>query len=143
MIINSKGTAIIESFEGLRLHSYQDGGGVWTIGYGSTNGVKAGDSITASEASIRLQSDLKNAERSVSTLVLVPLNENEFSALVCLCFNIGSGSLHKSTLLKKLNAGDRAGAADEFLKWDRIAGAHSDGLARRRASERALFLEPV
>jgi lysozyme len=79
----------------------------------------------------------------VSAAVTVPLNDNEFGALTSFTFNLGIGNLKSSTLLKKLNAGDRAGAADEFGKWVNAGGKPLPGLVKRRAAERALFLTPV
>jgi lysozyme len=82
---------------------------------------------------------MRQFERDVLKLVKVPLEQREFDALVSFAFNCGSGNLAKSTLLKKINAGDKDGAASEFLKWDRAGGKVLRGLTRRRNAERALF----
>ena len=73
----------------------------------------------------------------------IAINQNQFDALVSLCFNIGAGNFRSSTLLRVLNAGNLMAAADQFLVWDKVAGQVSDGLVRRRAAERALFVTPA
>ncbi len=102
--------------------------------------------ITHADAERLLIADVKDAERAVRELVAVPINENEFSALVSLAYNMGSGAFAKTEVLRRLNAGDRAGAADAFrylvaadIKGERVI---LDALKRRRADERALFLSP-
>lgn len=108
---------------------------------------EAGDTIDEEEAERLLRSDLQEVERGTQRLVEVPLNANEFSALVSLAYNIGLANFSKSTVLKRLNAGNRFGAADAFGLWikARVAGRSVilPGLRRRRAAERALFLKPV
>lgn len=148
MKTNDAGIALIKEFEGLRLEAYPDPAHGWnvpTIGYGHTSAagepkVTRGMKITAAEADAILRRDLGQYERSVSEAVKVPLNENQFSALVSFTFNLGAGNLRKSTLLKKLNAGDYAGAADQFRHWNKAGGKTLAGLTRRRAAERDLFL---
>lgn len=147
MKINQEGLDLIKRFEGLRLEAYQDAVGVWTIGYGHTRTVRPGQTISEAEAEDLLRQDLDTFEEAVSRLVKVPLNENEFSALVSLTFNIGEGAFGRSTALKRLNAGDRKGAADamEWFNKVRQGGQFVElrGLTRRRAAEKALFLKPV
>jgi lysozyme len=140
--INSQGLDIIKRFEGLKLRAYRCPAGVWTIGYGSTRDVHPGAVIAVSEAVERLGDDLKGAASAVERLVRVPLNDNEFGALVSIVFNIGAGAFEHSTLLRKLNSGDRAGAANEFKRWNRGGGRVLAGLVRRRAAENALFRDP-
>lgn len=140
MRTNDAGIALIKSFEGCKLIAYQDIVKVWTIGYGNTDNVRAGMTITQEQADALLTSKLISFERGVENLVKVPLTDNEFSALVSFAYNLGLGSLERSHLLAKLNANDVTGAADEFLKWNRAGGVVVDGLARRRAAERELFL---
>lgn len=140
------GINLITSFEDLRLNAYDDGVGVWTIGIGTTiypNGtkVKKGDTCTLDQAKSYFAHDLKRFEASVNNLVKVPLSQNQFDALVSLVYNIGQTAFSKSTLLKKLNAKDYVGAADEFPKWNRGGGKVMKGLVRRREAERALFLK--
>lgn len=143
--INEDGLAIVKGFEGLELHAYQDSVGVWTIGYGHTAvagppDVYAGQSITEAEAEAILRRDLEMFENGVRDLVQVSLNSNQFSALVVFSFNVGLGALADSTLLRKLNAGDYAGAANEFPRWVKAGGRTLAGLVRRREAEKALFL---
>jgi lysozyme len=139
--INQHGLDILEKCEGLRLKAYRDVVGVWTIGFGHTGpDVKAGQFITQEGAEDLLVQDLEIAAETVEKLTLVPLTDNQFSALVCLVFNIGQTAFAGSTLLRKLNQGKRADAAEEFLKWDHAGGKTIPGLTARRAAERALFL---
>ena len=119
---------------------------VWTIGIGTTvypNGlkVKKGDKCTQEQALEYLQHDLKSFEKTVNDSVKVPLSQNQFDALVSLAYNIGSAAFKNSTLLKKLNAKDFTGAADQFLRWNKGGGKVLKGLVRRRDAERALFLK--
>jgi len=138
---------LIKHFEGLFFDAYICPGGVWTIGYGHTGlrhndgTVKRGRKVTLSEAEKLLKHDLRYFERAVDRLVKVPLNENQFGALVSFTFNVGEGALGRSTLLKKLNAGDYAGAAKQFARWNRGGGRVLRGLTRRRAAEAALFMK--
>ncbi len=134
------GTDIIKQYEGCKLAAYLCPAGVATIGYGSTKGVKLGMVITMEQALSRLQEDINEAQAGIKKLVKVPLNENQLGALTSFVFNLGSGALAKSTLLKKLNTGDYQGAADEFSKWVNAGGKQLPGLVKRRAAERELFL---
>uniref|UniRef100_UPI000225FC22 lysozyme n=1 Tax=Paracoccus sp. TRP TaxID=412597 RepID=UPI000225FC22 len=99
--------------------------------------------ITKADARTILTRDLPRYEADVTRLVRVPLNENQFGALVSFTYNLGAGNLTSSTLLRKLNAGDYAGAAAEFPTWNKAGGKVLNGLVRRRAAERALFEKPV
>ena len=132
---NQAGLQLIESFEGLRLNSYQDSVGVWTIGYGHTQGVKPGQTITQQQAQAFLQQDLGVAESGVNKLGLT-LTDNQFAALVSFTFNLGAGNLNK--LLKN----GLAAAPDRILLFDHAGGKQLAGLTRRRQAERALFLTP-
>ncbi len=147
MQTNQAGLELIKMFEGLRLEAYVDAVGVWTIGYGHTKTARRGMVITEEQAEALLREDLQDAENAVNRLVKVPLNENEFSALASLVFNIGSGNFQKSTVLRRLNAEDRVGAADAIEWWNkgRVNGVLTTlpGLVRRRAAEKALFLTPT
>lgn len=143
METSQKGIDLVKGFEGGVLTAYPDpgtGAEPWTIGHGHTYGVKKGDVITAATAEQLLHYDLKIPELSIDTNVTVSLNQNQFDALVSFVFNVGSGNFTSSTLLKKLNAGDYAGAADEFLKWVNANGKKLPGLVKRRSAERDLFL---
>ena len=138
--INQEGLNLIKSFEGLYLEAYQDAVDIWTIGYGHIQGVSEGMKITVTEAEKLLSQDLKRYEQAVEDAVKIEINENQFSALTSFCFNLGAGSLLQSTLLKLLNQGKIAEAANEFLRWDKAGGQSLLGLSRRRRAERALFL---
>lgn len=142
MQLSSQGLALIRRHEGLRLDAYLDPVGIPTIGYGSTLNVSMGQSITEQEALELLLADVERFEDAVRESVNVPINQHQFDALVSLCFNIGEGAFKRSTLLRKLNAGDHAGAADEFLRWKHAGGRVLPGLVTRRDDERRLFLMP-
>ncbi|MND20258.1 Lysozyme RrrD [compost metagenome] len=131
----------IKTAEGLRLTAYKDGGGVWTIGYGHTGAdVREGLTIPLSEAERLLTRDLRVAENHVNGAVKVKLTQNQFDALVSFVYNVGGEAFRSSTLLKKLNAGDYLGAADQFPRWNKDNGKVVDGLTNRRREERELFL---
>lgn len=137
------GLDLIKSFEGLRLTTYKDIVGIATIGYGHVeNPLPPGGSrtITQQQAGTILQEDLQRFERALNAMLQVDVTQNQFDALISFSFNLGSRNLQDSTLLKKLHAGDVAGAANEFLKWNRAGGKAVDGLTRRREAERQLFL---
>lgn len=145
MQISNNGIALIKQFEGCRLTAYQDSVGVWTIGYGWTQPVdgkpiRAGMTIKQDTAERLLKTGLVSYENDVTRLVKVGLSQGQFDALVSFTYNLGARSLSTSTLLQKLNAGDYAGAADEFLRWNKAGGKVLKGLTRRREAERALFL---
>lgn len=145
MQTSDKGIALIKEFEGCKLTAYQDSVGVWTIGYGWTQPVdgkpiRAGMTIKQETAERLLKTGLVSYEIDVSRLVKVSLTQGQFDALVSFTYNLGARSLSTSTLLRKLNAGDYAGAADEFLRWNKAGGKVLNGLSRRREAERALFL---
>lgn len=142
--ISQRGVDLIKHFEGCYLTAYPDSVQVWTIGYGHTGlvhrdgTVKKGRKITQAEAEELLRYDLRNFAKRVQDGTTVSLTDDQFAALVSFDFN--TGGFLKSTLRKKLNAGDYAGAAEEFLKWDKAGGKVLKGLTRRRRSERRLFL---
>lgn len=138
--INAKGLRLLKSFEGLVLNAYVDAVGVWTIGYGTTKGVKPGMKITEAEAEAFLKRDLTGFEAAVTDLVTVALNEDQFSALVCFTYNVGDNAFADSTLLRVLNQGHYSEAADQLLRWNKGNGRELPGLTRRRKAERALFL---
>ncbi len=139
MKTSQKGIDLIKQFEGCRLVAYKCPAGIWTIGYGHTQGVKAGDKITRSKAESFLRSDLKKFEKGILNSVKVPLNQYQFDALISFTYNCGLGAFKSSTLLKKLNAGDYKGAGAEFLKWNKSNGRVLAGLKRRRKAEKVLF----
>lgn len=144
MNISALGVQLVKHFEGLYLKAYLCPAGVWTIGYGHTGlkhkdgTVKKGRKITQEEADLLLFQDLNTKYApDVRRLVTVPLAQHEFDALVSFHFN--TGALGKSTLLRKLNAGDKKGAAEQFLRWTRGGGEVQPGLVRRRKAEQYLF----
>ncbi|EOS93097.1 lysozyme [Erwinia tracheiphila] len=141
---SENGIALIKRSEALRLDAYQDAVGVWTIGYGWTEPVEGipvhgGMSISQDTAEILLRNGLLQYERTINQLVTATLNQNQFDALVSLAYNIGLGAFERSTLLKKLNAGDMDGAAAEFLRWNKAGGKVLPGLDTRRKAEATLF----
>lgn len=140
MVINDKGRQIIETYEGCKLEAYVCPAGVLTIGFGHTGDVKKGDRITQHQAEVILEYDLERFETAVGQMA-PKANANQFSALVSFAFNVGTEALRKSTLLKKFLAGAPLGAADEFSKWTHAGGKELPGLVKRRAAEKALFLE--
>lgn len=134
-------------FEGFSAKPYRDSAGVWTIGYGSTRD-QLGHPVTAHTPLITkaiaeglMRRDLTKAATEVSHDVHVPLTDEERAALIEFVYNVGSGAFAGSTLLRKLNAGDHDGAADQFARWNRAGGHVLAGLIRRRAAERAEFLK--
>ena len=139
MQISKAGLDLIKQFEGLYLKAYRCPAGVPTIGYGHTAGVAMGQTITQQQADDYLRRDVRQFERAVARLATVPLTQGQFDALVSFAFNLGEGALAQSTLLRLLNAGDYAGAAAQFDRWNKAGGRVLPGLVRRRAAERALF----
>lgn len=148
---SAAGRTAITRHEGLRLNAYPDpasGGEPWTIGVGHTSSAGApkvtkGMKITKAQADEILSRDLVTFEKAVNDAVKVPVNQNEFDALVSLAFNIGAGAFKKSSLVKRLNEGKRQAAADQFLSWTKAAGKTMPGLVNRRNDERKMFLTPV
>jgi lysozyme len=132
-----------ERFEGCELKAYKDQGGVLTIGYGHTRCVTEGMNITLSQAENFLREDIRSAEIDVNLMVHVELTQPEFDALVDFVFNIGGEKFFESTCLRKLNAGDYHGAADEFEKWKFVKGNVVAGLLKRRIAEHDLFEQGV
>lgn len=131
---------IVKYFEGFEPEAYYDSVGVLTIGFGETQGVSVGDVITLEEASNRLLRRLKeDYAYAVQVNVKVPLTQYEFDALTCFTYNLGSGNLRRSTLLKLLNQGKYEEASDEFPKWSKAGGKTLRGLFRRRIGEELLF----
>ena len=149
MRISEKGLSMIERFEGCLLKASNKLDGVWTIGYGQTGSyygkrVRRGMTTTKALAHAWLRDhSIKTYEDAVTQAVKVPLNQNQFDALVSFAYNVGVGALKQSTTLRKLNAGDYAGAADALTMWTKCNGKVLAGLVRRRKEERALFLTPV
>lgn len=139
MDISKNGIDLIKRFEGCRLTAYKCPSGVYTIGYGHTNGVKKGQRITQAQAEAYLREDVGEFENGVNKYVSAPLTQNQFDALVSFTYNCGLTAFKNSTLLKKLNAKDYEGAGKELLRWNKANGVVLDGLKRRRNAEKALF----
>ena len=141
MKTSKNGIELIKKYEGCVLTSYKCPSNVWTIGYGHTKNVKGGMKITKKQAEAYLKSDLTIYEDAVNKYVKVPINQNQFDALVSFSFNCGIGALKTSTLLRKLNKRDYSGAANEFLRWNKANGKVLNGLVKRRKEERGLFMK--
>lgn len=139
MKIGSKGLSLIKGFEGFRSQAYLDTGNVPTIGYGTTRGVKMGQTITKEQAETALIRDVQSAEKSVTQLVKVKLTQDQFDALVSFVYNLGHGNFSGSTLLSLLNQGHYSAVAPQLLRWNRDNGRIIDGLTRRRKAEGDLF----
>ena len=134
----------IKAAEALRLKAYMPTrNDVPTIGWGHTKGVRMGDVITEAEALALLHEDVTWVKRVLDMTVKVELNDNQVAALYSFVFNIGGTNFRTSTLLRKLNQGDYAGAADQFQRWNKQKGKVLRGLTKRRAAEAKLFRKPV
>ncbi len=148
MEMTQEGIDLIKTWEGWRGTAYWDSmGSVWTIGFGHTAAAgephpKSGMEITRYEGEEILRRDLRQYEKAVRDGLKVEANGNEFSAYVSLCYNIGPGAFGGSTTLRRFNSGDKPGAAEALLWWDKAGGKTVQGLASRREAERALFLRP-
>ena len=140
MNISTIGLGLIQEFEGCKLDAYRCPANIWTIGIGHTKDVKEGDKITEAQALDLLREDVKWVENAINDHVKVKINQNQFDAMSSFIFNVGAGAFSLSTLLKKLNAADYEGAANEFLRWNKANGKELPGLTRRRQAERTLFL---
>ncbi|MFN3371010.1 MAG: lysozyme [Sphingomonadaceae bacterium] len=147
--IGPRARGCIMFFEACRLRAYRCSAGKWTIGWGNTfyedgRAVRAGDVITRERAEQLFENLLPAYERAVeAALQGAPASAAQFGALVSLGWNIGTGALRGSTLIRLHNAGQYAAAADQFPRWNRSAGQVTFGLVRRRAVERLLYLNDL
>lgn len=139
---NTAALNLLRAHEGLRLQSYVCAGGVLTIGYGHTEGVRAGMRITKKQAEELLRHDVAQYEKALNRLVRVKLNENQFGALLCFIYNIGIHAFSRSTLLSLLNRGWYEQVPAQLLRWSRAGGQEREGLIRRRRDEAALWSTP-
>jgi len=145
VLVPDEAVGLVKEFEGFSERAYQDPVGVWTIGYGSTrdfNGQPVSAltlPITEAQACVLVRRDMTNAALACARSVTAPLTPDQTSAIIDFIYNLGEGNFRSSTLLKKLNAKDYAGAAAEFDKWDMAGGKVLAGLLRRRQAETALF----
>jgi lysozyme len=142
--ISEAGIALIKESEKLRLDSYPDpatGGDPWTIGWGHTGSdIVPGMRVTQEQAELYFALDIEKIEKCINNCVSIQLTQGQFDALCSFVFNLGCMALRNSTLLRKLNASDNLGAAEEFKKWDHAGGRVLAGLTIRRAKEAQLFL---
>lgn len=140
--------ALVKEFEGLELKAYKDAVGIWTIGYGTTAMAEVGIvprpglRITAAEAEMYLKRALEKFAAKIDPLFTRPIGPNQRGAFLSLAYNIGPAAFARSGALRKFNAGDVTGAANAILLWNKAKGRVLKGLVRRRAAERALFLQP-
>lgn len=139
MKTSNRGVSLIKEFESYRSEAYVCPAGVWTVGYGTTRGVKKGVRITMELANILLKADLAEFEANINRMVKVELSQAEFDSLVSLCYNIGIGAFNNSTCLKRLNRGDYDGAFEALKWWNKITQRGkkviSQGLVNRRNKE--------
>ena len=147
MKVNKLGIETMHHFEGCKLTAYQCPAKVWTIGWGNTfypdkTPVKQGDVITQEQANALFETVRNNFALGVKKCLTKDVNENQFSALVCFAYNVGIGSLQKSTLLKKININPNDETiAGEFGKWTKAGGKVLLGLVRRRKAESDLYFK--
>jgi lysozyme len=147
MKFSENGLELLKVLEGFRAKPYADSGGKMTVGYGHLivpgDGVGGNDDvITASKATELLSNDVSRTVGGVNNGVTSTITQNQFDALVIFAYNVGISAFSKSTLLRLLNAGDVAGAAEQFLRWDKVNGVSVSGLHKRRLAEQKLFLTP-
>lgn len=131
----------IAHFEGRSLVAYADPVGIPTICEGVTKGVKLGDTATHAQCDALLEREVRIHAEEVRRLVKVPMTDGTYAALTSFTYNVGAPALARSTLLRKLNAGDKIGACNELTKWVYAGGRKLRGLERRRAAERTLCLQ--
>lgn len=142
MKLSTDGARLIEASEGFVPHPYRDAVGVWTIGFGSTKGVGPNTkNLTRAQAERRMMREIDASYGAAINALRLPLNQNQFDALVSFVYNVGPGGVAASTGIgEALRNHDWQRAADELLKWDKAGGRQLEGLTRRRKAERALFL---
>ncbi|MDR0273876.1 MAG: lysozyme [Burkholderiaceae bacterium] len=146
LTLSQQGLDLIKQFEGFRAAPYLDAVGIPTIGYGATyypGGARVrmtDPPMTEAHASLLLESMVHRFADAINGCVQAPLTQPQFDALVCWAYNVGIEAARHSTLVRLLNEGDCAAAADQFLRWNRAGGRELAGLTRRREAERGLFL---
>lgn len=142
LVTSLVGLSLIATFEGLRHTAYVPvKGDRLTICAGHTDGVQPGQIATDAECQAFLKEDVKVAEGDVKRCTTVPIGQAQFDSLVAFTMNVGGSAYCKSTLVRKLNAGDCIGAANEFPKWVKSSGIVYPGLVKRRMAEKDLFLK--
>lgn len=137
------GAGTVSYYEGVSNKAYLDPVGIWTICYGETKGVNKGDYKTDEECLDSLAEELTEHHKKMVMYVKTPISQKEEAAYLSFTYNVGVGAFSKSTLLKKLNSGDRVGACNQLLRWDKAGGKRLKGLTLRRESENKLCLEGV
>jgi lysozyme len=137
--INKEGVDLIKRWEGLKLIAYLCPANVWTIGYGHTATVRKGQEITEARAEELLRMDLDKFEKGIERLITVPLNDNQFAALVSWAFNVGLGAAERSTLRRMLNAGSYHEVPAQLRRWNKAGGVVLKGLTNRREDEVRLW----
>jgi lysozyme len=137
--ISEKGLELLKHYEGCELTAYRCSANVLTIGYGHTKGVTEDMVITQEEADQMLHDEMPEYEGYINDKVTVELNQDQFDAMVCWVYNLGSGNLSSSTLLKVLNDGDYDGVPEQMKRWNKAGGKVLNGLIKRRDSEAKLF----
>lgn len=136
--------ALIRRWEGCRLEAYLCPAGIWTIGWGATGaGIREGVRWSQVQADDRLALDVERFMRGVRSVLTREASDNELGAMTSLAYNVGAKAFKASTLLRLFNAGDKAGAAAQFDKWNRAGGRVLPGLVKRRADEREVFEQPA
>ena len=149
MSVNKATLDLIKQYEGCKLTAYQDIVGVWTIGYGTTAMADVGIipskglTITQDRAEDLLRQGVDKFAATVDAMITASINANEFGACVSLAYNIGPNAFAKSTVLRKLNAGNKQEASEAFKMWNKAGGEVIKGLVNRREAEIKLFLTPV
>ena len=139
MNISDEGLSLLKHFEGCELNAYRCSADVLTIGYGHTKGVTEGMVITEEEAETMLSDEMEEYEGYINDKVTVPLNQDQFDAMVCWVYNLGSGNLASSTLLQVLNEEEYGDVPFQMKRWNKAGGKVLLGLQRRRDAEAALF----
>lgn len=140
MVHTERCTEMVAEFEGFRPHVYQDANGVWTIGYGHTQGVhQSTPPCTKAQALIWLDIDLHKADDTIAHLVKVPLTQNQYDGLASFVFNIGWGHFQGSSVLMLLNQHQYTAAAGHFMNWVQPGSANEQGLRNRRVKEMEMF----
>ena len=147
MQVNEAGLALIRAYEGFRAAAYRCPAGVWTIGFGHTSEagppvVRAGMRVSKAEANTILARDVAMFASDIALMIRVPLNANQFSALVSFAYNVGVGAFRSSSVLKAVNASDFAAVPRRLNLWVKANGKTLSGLVKRRASEGQLFMRP-
>ena len=135
LAVSAAALVAIATHEGYRGEAYKDAVGIPTIGYGETAGVKMGDKTTPERALVQLLTSTEKHADAIRSCIKVPLYQHEFDAYVSLSYHIGAGAFCRSTLVKKLNAGDYGGACAEIRRWNRAGGKVLPGIVKRREAE--------